>query len=663
MGFLLSDTIQVRVTPEGRNSADQTLGALNISDGVFSTGITLGPNESTFRFDVQLEAFGLVFDQQSVVRKAPVDINMIGGLAESGAAALGSNSLLSINGQLVWLRVSLNRGNARLPGEIIYFSTVGEGEISVSSARSDSSGRAEAIFTPPANKIGRTIIVASFFRDDVLRQDVFDVSFTSSAADVEVIAPVSNEQALAEAQIGAILNKASLDAFLGREIDFEEDLIPPMRVWHTTGVIPRLQEAQTDLTRLNRLDEATQEYFIWSSVAAELGLDSATDNPINVAAELEESTDLLDEIVLGGIDRFISQAIDNRDGDSAIKALRLASFGSEHFLIDDDDSTHSVLAVTDRLGFEIVIDDTLIKPVVEQPSGKKIDPKVPFELSIKAHVELRGVPTATVPRLPVSIIPLGFSSTGLTFGRLIDGEFSTSISFGSGDRRLYAQVTIGAFPFAQTTFEELSGSVELDIFANRTNQQAVSEEGPLQLGLGQTATLNSLLVQGLGRLPGHTVEFEVVGDGTLSQTSISTSQSGVGSVTFTPPETGAGTTVIRAFVLANQEVITQEIEFVWDNSAEPVQTPPGAEPPEAAGLFSGSQATDAVNALSVPGSDSSLGEVVGINHTLFGISMEQLCALIDTGHIGGQLGRRKFGTSGNYRLRTADWILHQWTPR
>ena len=100
---------------------------------------------------------------------------------------------------------------------------------------------------------------------------------------------------------------------------------------------------------------------------------------------------------------------------------------------------------------------------------------------------------------------------------------------------------------------------------------------------------------------------------------------------FTPPETGAGSTIIRAFVLANQKVETKEIEVSWDNAAEPMQAPPAAESPEAAGLFNGSHVTDAVNALSVPGSDASLGEGVGLNHTLFGISMEHLCSLVDHG--------------------------------
>ena len=482
--LLFSDAVSIRVIPLGRNGAERTLGPTDGANGLFSTVVSLGSNESTFRFVIQAEAFGLVFDQREIVREAPANIDLIGGLVKTGEAALSNNSLEVINGQRIRLRVNLSQGNARLGNKIVFFNMIGEGEFSLLNVRTDASGHAEAIFTPPANKIGRTKIVASFFQDGVLRQDVFDVSFTSTAADAEVIAPVSDEQALAEAQIGAILNQAAFDAFLGNENDFQAELIPPMRIWHTTGVIPRLQEAQNDLTQMDQLDEATKEYFNWRSLAALLLLDSSIDNPSNVAAELGESTDLLNQIIRGGIDTFISQAIDNRDGDSAIKALRLASFGSDNSLIDDDDSTHSVVAVTDRLGFEIVIDDTLIKPVVEQLADKKIDPNAPLELSIVAHVELRGVPTETVPRLPVSINPLGFSSIGQTEGKLIDGLFKTSINFGNGDRRLHAQITLGEFPFAKTTFEELSGPVEFVVIASRTDQQAVSEVGPLQLGAG-----------------------------------------------------------------------------------------------------------------------------------------------------------------------------------
>ena len=78
-------------------------------------------------------------------------------------------------------------------------------------------------------------------------------------------------------------------------------------------------------------------------------------------------------------------------------------------------------------------------------------------------------------------------------------------------------------------------------------------------------------------------------------------------------------------------IITREFEIVWDSDAEPVRNPPGAEPPEAAGLFNNSQMTGAFNALSLPGSNAPLGDALGVEHTLFGIPKEHLCALIDGG--------------------------------
>ena len=260
--LLFSDQVQVRVTPLGRNSAVTPFAATNASNGAFSTLVSLGSGEAVFRFDVASELFGLHFDRRQVARRAPVDIDVVGALATAGEAALSNGALEVINGQTVRLRIDLRQGNAKLAGQVVYLGTIGEGDLSITSVRTNQRGQADVTFTPPDDKIGRTKIVATYFEEGRLNQDIFEVGFTSTAVDATVVPPVSAEESAAAAQINAIVNQAALEALQGNKIDFVPNLIPPMRTWHTDGVMVRISQVAADPAALS---EAVTEYLRWRS--------------------------------------------------------------------------------------------------------------------------------------------------------------------------------------------------------------------------------------------------------------------------------------------------------------------------------------------------------------------------------------------------------------
>jgi Ca2+-binding RTX toxin-like protein len=625
--LLFTDQLQVHVTPHGQNSASTTSGSTDAQTGVFSSTISLGSNESVFRFDVATRLFGLRFSEQQIVRRAPVDIHITGALSSAGEAALGNTPLESINGQPIRLRIALGQGNAQLAGQILFLGTIGAGDLSSTSVRTSLRGEADVTFTPPADKIGHTTIVATFFQEGRLHQDVFDVSFTSTAAEATVVPPVSAEEAAATAQLNAIINRAGLEALQGNDVDFLSDLIPPMRTWHRDGVMARINSVATDPSKL---DAAATEYLNWRAYSRLLGIDtlSSTDpDQPNVVAELEESTNAIDSIIRKTMDELIDLARNDRNGNAAVQVLKLAQTAFESLLVDETDPDYSVSGVFDRLGFAIVIDDRRIDGNFDDDST--------LELVVEAHIELNGAPTTTVPNIPITLTPLGFSAVGQTDGVLVDGAFRTSVNFGNGDRRLRVQIHLGEVPFAETTYAELEGPVEFLSIRSRTGQAATSEAGPLAVGKGQSVTIDVLATQGMGTLAGHTIEFVLFGEigelGELSQETSSTDGGGRANVVFTPPATGAGTTLVRAAITANQQLFTREFEIAWDNSLSPIEGPANSPSPEAAGLFSSSIAEGTINTARLPGTDAPLGSALGMGQTRFELPIDALCALID-GH-------------------------------
>ena len=100
--------------------------------------------------------------------------------------------------------------------KIVYINQIGPGELSVQNLRTGADGRATVFFSPPADQIGKTRVVATYFVDGVANQAILEVPFTSTAIDASVVPEISDEQIAAEATIGAALNQAGLASAIGK---------------------------------------------------------------------------------------------------------------------------------------------------------------------------------------------------------------------------------------------------------------------------------------------------------------------------------------------------------------------------------------------------------------------------------------------------------------
>ena len=210
-----------------------------------------------------------------------------------------------------------------------------------------------------------------------------------------------------------------MQALLGNEPgDLSAVVAPPLQTWYQTGIETRISDALTDASKL---EIVFIEYFNWAALAALLG----SDVEAGLADEIDSGRDLLTTALRASVDASVLLALNagnTPSGDEAAKAIELARLAEQTLLIAPDDDTHSVSAIVDQLGFEVVVTDADIDGDFGNDST--------LELVVDAHVEINGLVAELEQGLPIRLNPLGRNTVGNTSGSIIDGQFRTPIRAG-----------------------------------------------------------------------------------------------------------------------------------------------------------------------------------------------------------------------------------------
>ncbi|MCO6042735.1 Ig-like domain-containing protein [Aeoliella sp. ICT_H6.2] len=553
-----------------------------------------------------------------------------------GKAALGSGPFQALNGEDVRVRVMLHQGTQPAGNEAVFLSLVGAGELSSRSlttrpAPGEDAGTVDFIYTPPEDGIGVTRVVVTHVRGDTRVLETIDIAYSSTAVDPDVAAVFTEEELAAKVLLSSVTTQAAQAIVLAQEPpDVDAVALPALRTWYETGLHPRFDELQSsDVLLRENVRVVLAEWARWAATVSLYGLDDPPEDGEpegnSLESEFAEATTLAESSLRAAIDSYKDRAIVIGDGDAAVQALLLA--GSR--ILSVDDPTHSAAVIAEAMQFSIEISSASLERSVN-------DPRL-FSLAVDTTVTLDGVRAPVSRGIPIQILPIGANTTntvGNSTGEIVDDQFSTTAKLGLGEKSLDLQIIVGETGWAAIRQVDKSAGLALTTTASRGGDPEsgsgfdVSSD-PILLGEGQTTTLALQLDQGTRGLPGYTIEHQLSGGGTLTESTSSTDADGQATITFTPPEVGAGVSVLRSFYLAGDGIVTQEIMLDWDNFRAPVEDPPPTETTEAAGLFDNSVLSGLFEGFSLPGTDTSLYDALGLGGTLFGASLEDLCNIVE----------------------------------